>query len=156
MIIRPYGWTLWENMQAGLDQRFKATGHVNAAFPMLIPQAFLDREAKHVKGFAPELAAVTHGGGAELEEPLVVRRPGLGGGHQGRHQGRHALPPAGLARRCRGVHPLRPAGQRSRGFCTRVLAPTHQPPQPMPVSVTSCPGKSTAALAPDGAITFSS
>jgi len=73
MIVRPYGWTLWENMQAGLDRRFKATGHVNAAFPMLIPKSFLDREAKHVEGFAPELAVVTHGGGEELEEPLVVR-----------------------------------------------------------------------------------
>jgi prolyl-tRNA synthetase len=73
MIVRPYGWTLWENMQAGLDRRFKATGHVNAAFPMLIPKSFLDREAKHVEGFAPELAVVTHGGGQELEEPLVVR-----------------------------------------------------------------------------------
>jgi prolyl-tRNA synthetase len=73
MIVRPYGWTLWENMQAGLDQRFKATGHVNAAFPMLIPQSFLEREAEHVEGFAPELAVVTHGGGELLEEPLVVR-----------------------------------------------------------------------------------
>jgi prolyl-tRNA synthetase len=73
MIVRPYGWTLWENMQAGLDRRFKATGHVNAAFPMLIPKSFLDREAKHVEGFAPELAVVTHGGGEVLEEPLVVR-----------------------------------------------------------------------------------
>ena len=73
MIIKPYGWTLWENMQAALDRRFKATGHVNAAFPMLIPKSFLDREAKHVQGFAPELAVVTHGGGEELEEPLVVR-----------------------------------------------------------------------------------
>src|SRR5260370_7325936 len=73
MIVRPYGWTLWENMQAGLDRRFKATGHVNAAFPMLIPKSFLDREARHVEGFAPELAVVTHGGGEELEEPLGVR-----------------------------------------------------------------------------------
>jgi prolyl-tRNA synthetase len=73
MIVRPYGWTLWENMQAGLDRRFKTTGHVNAAFPMLIPKSFIDREARHVEGFAPELAVVTHGGGQELEEPLVVR-----------------------------------------------------------------------------------
>jgi prolyl-tRNA synthetase len=73
MIVRPYGWTLWENMQSGLDRRFKATGHVNAAFPMLIPKSFIDREASHVEGFAPELAVVTHGGGQELEEPLVVR-----------------------------------------------------------------------------------
>lgn len=73
MIVRPYGWTLWENMQAALDRRFKATGHVNAGFPTLIPKAFLDREAEHVAGFAPELAVVTHGGGEALEDPLVVR-----------------------------------------------------------------------------------
>src|SRR5689334_15307231 len=73
MIVKPYGWTLWENIQATLDKRFKATGHVNAAFPLLIPKSFIDREAKHIEGFAPELAVVTHGGGEELEEPLVVR-----------------------------------------------------------------------------------
>jgi len=73
MIVKPYGWTLWENIQAALDKRFKATGHVNAAFPLLIPKSFIDRETKHIEGFAPELAVVTHGGGEELEEPLVVR-----------------------------------------------------------------------------------
>jgi prolyl-tRNA synthetase len=73
MIVKPYGWALWEHMQAALDQRFKATGHVNAAFPTLIPKSFIDREAEHVAGFAPELAIVTHGGGEPLEEPLVVR-----------------------------------------------------------------------------------
>ena len=73
MIVKPYGWTLWENVTAQLDRRFKATGHVNAAFPVLIPKSFIDREAQHVAGFAPELAVVTHGGGEELEEPLVVR-----------------------------------------------------------------------------------
>lgn len=73
MIVKPYGWTLWENVQAALDRRFKATGHVNAAFPVLIPKSFLDREAQHVEGFAPELAVVRHGGGEALEEPLVVR-----------------------------------------------------------------------------------
>ena len=73
MIVKPYGWALWENMQAGLDRRFKATGVENAAFPMLIPMSFLQKEAKHVEGFAPELAVVTHGGGEELAEPLVVR-----------------------------------------------------------------------------------
>lgn len=73
MIVKPYGWTLWENIQAALDKRFKATGHVNAAFPLLIPKSFIDKEAKHIEGFAPELAVVTHGGGEELEEPLVVR-----------------------------------------------------------------------------------
>ena len=73
MIIRPYGYTLWENIQSGLDRRFKATGHVNAYFPLLIPESYLRKEAEHVEGFSPELAVVTHGGGKELEEPLVVR-----------------------------------------------------------------------------------
>ena len=73
MIVKPYGWTLWENIQATLDKRFKATGHLNCGFPMLIPKSFLDKEASHVQGFAPELAIVTIGGGKELEEPLVVR-----------------------------------------------------------------------------------
>src|SRR4029079_1289358 len=73
MIVKPYGWTLWENVTAQLDPRFKGNGHVNAAFPVLIPKSFIDREAQHVAGFAPELAVVTHGGGEELEEPLVVR-----------------------------------------------------------------------------------
>jgi prolyl-tRNA synthetase len=73
MVIRPYGYTLWENIQAALDRRFKETGHVNAYFPLLIPMSFLKKEAQHVQGFAPELAVVTHGGGKELEEPLVIR-----------------------------------------------------------------------------------
>ncbi|MFL6274509.1 MAG: proline--tRNA ligase [Blastocatellia bacterium] len=73
MIVRPYGWAIWENIQQALDRRFKATGHVNAAFPLLIPQSFIEREQAHVEGFAPELAVVTHGGGKKLEEPLVVR-----------------------------------------------------------------------------------
>ena len=73
MVVRPYGWTLWENMQTGLDRRFKETGHVNAAFPMLIPMSFFEKEKDHVEGFAPELAVVTHGGGQKLEEPLAVR-----------------------------------------------------------------------------------
>lgn len=73
MVVKPYGWTLWENMQAGLDRRFKETGHVNAAFPMLIPMSFFEKEKEHVEGFAPELAVVTHAGGEKLEEPLVVR-----------------------------------------------------------------------------------
>ena len=73
MIVKPYGWTLWENIQQALDQRFKATGHVNAGFPMFIPRSFIDREASHVAGFSPELAVVTVGGGKELDEPLVVR-----------------------------------------------------------------------------------
>ncbi len=73
MVVRPYGWALWENIQKALDERFKATGHVNAAFPLLIPQSFMTKEKEHVEGFSPELAVVTHGGGEKLEEPLVVR-----------------------------------------------------------------------------------
>ena len=73
MVVRPYGWALWENMQSALDRRFKATGHVNAAFPLLIPMSFLEKEKAHVEGFAPELAVVTIGGGEKLEEPLVIR-----------------------------------------------------------------------------------
>ena len=73
MVVRPYGWTLWENMQAGLDRRLKETGHVNAAFPFLIPLSFFEKEKEHVEGFSPELAIVTHGGGEKLEEPLAVR-----------------------------------------------------------------------------------
>ena len=73
MVVRPYGWTLWENMTAALDRRFKETGHVNAAFPILIPMSFFEKEKEHIEGFSPELAVVTHGGGEKLEEPLVVR-----------------------------------------------------------------------------------
>jgi len=73
MIVRPYGWALWENIQQALDRRFKETGHVNAQFPLLIPRSFIEKEQSHVEGFSPELAVVTHGGGEELEEPLVVR-----------------------------------------------------------------------------------
>lgn len=73
MVIRPYGYALWENIKANLDRMFKETGHVNAYFPMLIPESFLKKEADHVEGFAPELAVVTHGGGKKLEEPLVIR-----------------------------------------------------------------------------------
>jgi prolyl-tRNA synthetase len=73
MVIRPYGWALWENITAALDRRFKETGHVNAAFPVLIPMSFFEKEKEHVEGFSPELAVVTHGGGEKLEEPLAVR-----------------------------------------------------------------------------------
>lgn len=73
MVIRPYGYELWEGIKGGLDRRFKATGHKNAYFPLFIPMSFLQREAEHVEGFSPELAVVTIGGGKELEEPLVVR-----------------------------------------------------------------------------------
>jgi prolyl-tRNA synthetase len=73
MVVRPYGWSLWENIQSALDQRFKATGHKNAAFPLFIPKSFLEKEKEHVEGFSPELAIVTIAGGRELEEPLVVR-----------------------------------------------------------------------------------
>ncbi|MGQ9839350.1 MAG: proline--tRNA ligase [Anaerolineae bacterium] len=73
MVIRPYGYTLWENIRDALDRRFKETGHVNAYFPLFIPLSFLQKEAEHVEGFSPQLAVVTHGGGEKLEEPLVVR-----------------------------------------------------------------------------------
>ena len=73
MIIKPYGYELWESIKSALDMRFKATGHKNAYFPLFIPMSFIQKEAEHVEGFAPELAVVTHGGGKELEEPLVVR-----------------------------------------------------------------------------------
>ncbi|HEX6694839.1 MAG TPA: proline--tRNA ligase [Longimicrobiales bacterium] len=73
MVIRPYGYAIWELMQRGMDDMFKATGHQNAYFPLLIPQSFLEREAAHVEGFAPEVAVVTHAGGKKLEEPLVIR-----------------------------------------------------------------------------------
>jgi prolyl-tRNA synthetase len=73
MIVRPYGWALWENIQQALDRRFKATGHQNVAFPLLIPRSFIDKEKHHVEGFSPELAVVTIGGGEELAEPLVIR-----------------------------------------------------------------------------------
>jgi prolyl-tRNA synthetase len=73
MVVRPYGWALWENIQQALDKRFKETGHVNAAFPLFIPMSFLEKEKEHVEGFSPELAIVTIGGGEKLEEPLVVR-----------------------------------------------------------------------------------
>ncbi len=73
MIVRPYGWALWENIQQALDRRFKATGHQNVAFPLLIPRSFIDKEKHHVEGFSPELAVVTIGGGEVLAEPLVIR-----------------------------------------------------------------------------------
>jgi prolyl-tRNA synthetase len=73
MVIRPHGYAIWELMQKALDEMFKATGHQNAYFPLFLPESFLKKEAEHVEGFAPEIALVTHGGGKELEEPLVVR-----------------------------------------------------------------------------------
>jgi len=73
MVIKPYGYALWENIQKVLDKMFKDTGHQNAYFPMFIPMSFLQKEADHVEGFSPELAVVTHAGGKELEEALVVR-----------------------------------------------------------------------------------
>jgi prolyl-tRNA synthetase len=73
MVIRPRGYALWERIQQGLDGLFKATGHVNAYFPLLIPESFIKKEAEHVEGFSPELALVTHAGGEKLEEPLVIR-----------------------------------------------------------------------------------
>ncbi|MFH0246334.1 proline--tRNA ligase [Streptomyces sp. HK10] len=73
MVIRPYGFSLWERMQQEMDARIKRAGAQNAYFPMFIPQSYLTREAEHVEGFAPELAVVTHGGGKQLDEPVVVR-----------------------------------------------------------------------------------
>ncbi len=73
MVIKPHGYALWEGMRDDLDRRFKATGHKNAYFPLLIPMSFIQKEAEHVEGFSPELAVVTHAGGKELEEPYVVR-----------------------------------------------------------------------------------
>ena len=73
MVIRPYGYAIWENIQEYLDNRFKETGHKNAYFPLFIPKSFIEKEAEHVEGFSPDLATVTHAGGKELEEPLIVR-----------------------------------------------------------------------------------
>jgi prolyl-tRNA synthetase len=73
MVIRPYGFALWENIQQGLDRRIKDTGHKNAYFPLFIPESLLQKEAEHVEGFAPEVAWVTHGGSEKLAERLVVR-----------------------------------------------------------------------------------
>ena len=73
MIIKPYGYAVWENMQRDMDRRIKETGHVNAYFPLFIPESLLTKEAEHVEGFAPQVAYVTHGGGEELAEKLIVR-----------------------------------------------------------------------------------
>jgi prolyl-tRNA synthetase len=73
IIIKPYGYEVWEGIRNGLDRRFKETGHQNAYFPLFIPESFIKREAEHVEGFAPELAVVTHAGGKALEEPYIVR-----------------------------------------------------------------------------------
>ncbi len=73
MVIRPYGYAIWELIQQALDSRIKATGHVNAYFPLFIPESLLNKEAEHVEGFSPQVAYVTHAGGEELEEKLVVR-----------------------------------------------------------------------------------
>jgi prolyl-tRNA synthetase len=73
MVIRPYGYAIWERMQAAVDERIKAAGAENAYFPLFIPESYLRREADHVEGFSPELAVVTHAGGKELDEPVVVR-----------------------------------------------------------------------------------
>ncbi|MDA8276405.1 MAG: proline--tRNA ligase [Actinomycetota bacterium] len=73
MVIRPWGFAIWERLQAALDMRIKAAGAENAYFPLFIPESYLRLEAEHVEGFSPELAVVTHGGGKQLEEPVVVR-----------------------------------------------------------------------------------
>ncbi len=81
MVIKANGYAVWELLQRELDDRFKATGHQNVYFPLLIPQSFLHKEAEHVEGFSPELAVVTIAGGKELEEPYVIR-PDLGDHHR--------------------------------------------------------------------------
>src|SRR5256884_4277813 len=73
MVIRPTGYAIWERMQSEMDARIKAAGAQNAYFPLFIPESYLRREAQHVEGFSPELAVVTHGGGKQLAEPIVVR-----------------------------------------------------------------------------------
>jgi prolyl-tRNA synthetase len=73
MVIRPYGYAIWERMQAEMDARIKSTGAKNAYFPLFIPESYFSREAEHVEGFSPELAVVTHAGGEDLAEPIVVR-----------------------------------------------------------------------------------
>lgn len=73
MVIRPYGYALWENIRNIADRMFKETGHVNAYFPLFIPESFMHKEAEHIEGFAPECAVVTHGGGKKLDEPLYIR-----------------------------------------------------------------------------------
>jgi prolyl-tRNA synthetase len=73
MVIRPWAYAMWERVQAELDRRIKDAGVKNAYFPLFIPEEYLRKEAEHVEGFSPELAVVTHGGGKELEEPVVVR-----------------------------------------------------------------------------------
>ncbi len=73
MVIRPWGYSIWEHMQAEVDRRIKAAGAQNAYFPLFIPESYLKREAEHIEGFSPELAVVTHAGGKQLEEPVVVR-----------------------------------------------------------------------------------
>ena len=73
MVIRPYGYSIWEQMQAEVDRRIKRAGAKNAYFPLFIPESYLKREAEHVEGFSPELAVVTVAGGKDLEEPVVVR-----------------------------------------------------------------------------------
>ncbi len=73
MVIRPNGYAIWELIQSNLDRLFKESGHVNAYFPLLIPESFMEKEAEHVEGFSPECAIVTIGGGKELEERLYIR-----------------------------------------------------------------------------------
>src|SRR5437660_4590519 len=73
MVIRPYGFAIWERIQQAVDRRIKETGHENLYFPLFIPARLLEKEAEHVEGFAPEVAVVTRAGGEELEEPLVIR-----------------------------------------------------------------------------------
>ena len=108
MVIRPWGYGIWELFQSELDRRIKEAGAENAYFPLLIPESFLSLEAEHVEGFSPELAVVTHGGGKKLEEPLVVR-PTFAHGCCCAHassSGRRATPPTPVRPR-RGPTPCR-------------------------------------------------
>src|SRR3990170_2074378 len=73
MVVRPYGYAIWERIQADVDRRIKAAGAENVYLPLLIPESYLRKEAEHVAGFSPELAVVTHAGGKQLEEPAVIR-----------------------------------------------------------------------------------
>ena len=104
MVIRPYGYAIWELMQQALDRRFKETGHVNAYFPLLIPESLLMKEAEHVEGFAPQVAWVTQGGNEELEE-RAGHPSDLGNDH------RHDVRQVGAVV-ARSAHPHQPVGQR--------------------------------------------
>ena len=104
MVIRPYGYAIWERMQYEMDVRIKKTGAKNAYFPLFIPQSYFEREAEHVEGFSPELAVVTHAGGEDLAEPIVVRPDLRDGGRRVHGQVDPEL--------SRPAAPVQPVGQR--------------------------------------------